>query len=126
MALDVPAIGSATQTLKYIKAAWETTRDGGATGLISIPSQQIPVGARILGHAYYVVESFTDLGTSTFSICLSNVPIVEDLDAAQAYGFVQFFNGEAIPVQESSPPISILVDGDGYSAGSMYIYVFYV
>lgn len=126
MALDVPAIGSATQTLKYIKAAYDAVRDEGGAGLHPIPSQQIPVGALVVGLAITEVDNFVDSGTSTLQVNLGPDPLGDAFDPVTYPAFIAWLETAAMPISAGSLPITMTVIGDGYTGGSCLIYVFYV
>lgn len=126
MALDIPAVPITSQTIRYAKAAWDVARDGGFAGQISIPSQQLPADARILAVGYRTVDTFTDLGSSTTAVAYGNsqptAPFTPDLTPSYLW-----WMADLTPLYPNgSLPLSVIVVGDGYSAGSMYIYVFYV
>lgn len=126
MPLDIPASPIASQTIRYARAAWDVSRDGGEVGIVSLPSQQVPSGALMLGYAWVVVDQFTDLGTSAVEIMAGGRSLNGDIDPVASSGAQSLGSGVVIPTAGGSLPIILGLTGDGYSAGSMLIYVFYV
>jgi len=126
MALDVPALPIVSQTLKYVKAAWDVDYAGGAAGLIGIVSQQVPSGALILGHLFLPVDAFVDIGTSTVTVGVGVETIGDPSDPATGGSWIEFAQQAPYPNDQGSVGVTVTVAGDGYSAGSAYIYVFYV
>jgi hypothetical protein len=126
MALDVPAIPIASQTLKYIKAAYDAVRDEGGAGLHPIPSQQIPAGALVVGLAVAVVTNFVDSGTSTVTVNVGPDPLGAAVDPVAIPAWIAWLDDDIKPIGDGSKPITVTVTGDGYTDGSCYIYVFYV
>jgi len=126
VAIDIPAVGVAGQGIKYARAAWDVSRDGGGPGSISIPSQQVPAGALILGIAYQVVDTFTDTGTSTIVVYVDGATLASGIDPVMTPRAIVLANDAITAPPVAAYPITITVSGDGYSAGSAYIYVVYV
>ena len=126
MALDVPAVPIASQTLRYAKAAWDYVRDGGGPGLVPTASQQLPARAFILGAAVEWVDPISDVGTSTMQLCLGANAIGSTFNPASDGPFLQWGADIVGLGPDTSLPICLTITGDGYSAGSMLLYVFYV
>jgi hypothetical protein len=126
MTIDVAALPVAGQTMKYIRATWEVTRDGGAAGPVSIPSQQLPAGAVILGTALVSTDALTDIGTSTVQLMLGQDPISAKIALASVNAAMEWLDDAMLIASGGSWPITLLVEGDGFSAATVYIYVFYV
>jgi hypothetical protein len=126
MALDIPALSPTGQTLKYVRAAYDFERDGGVQGTIHIPSQQLPSGAVVVGIGAMVVTPCTSLGTPTILVRLGP-NIVDSLPSPiDAATMATFPVGSAVPQTESAWPVSIDITEADLTAGSFYIYVFYV
>lgn len=126
MPLDIPGLGVTGQTIKYARAAWDVARDGGGPGLISIPSQQLPIGARVIGYSYDTPTPFVDTGVSTFDVNVGPIPLLTAQDPVLQPYFAYFGTPAAFLVSDGSFPLAVLVTGTGYSAGAMYIFIFYV
>jgi len=126
MPLDIPASGVGSQTIRYARAAWDYARDGGDPGLKPTASQQLPNGCLILGFAGVAVDQPIDVGSSTMQVSIGASQIGEPFDPL-VNGVGIHFTDDLVMVNEwGSMPISLMITGDGYSAGSLLIYVFYV
>jgi hypothetical protein len=127
MALDVSALPVTGQTVKYAKAAWDFDRDGGTVGaILSIPSQQLPVGAVVIAIGHQTVDPIVDIGTTAFDVYAGGINLDASLSPALASASFISLNAYCQVITAGSMPITIGVAGDGFSAGSAYIYVFYI
>jgi len=124
--IDIPAVGVAGQNIKYAKAALDLAVDSDNPGTVVIPGQQLPSGALIIGYAYQVVDEFVDTGSSSIEIFPGEFEGAYPIDPVTKLRGVNFAIQGSIADPGRSYPIYVNVNGDGYSAGSMYIYVFYV
>jgi hypothetical protein len=127
MGLDVAGTPIVGQTIKYIRAAYDFTRDGGGTTQrLSIPSQQIPNGALVIAAGYQVIDPFTDEGTSTLTIYIGDIQLEDAFDMAGGLARFSALDMAAFQLLQGALPLSVQIGGDGYSAGSAYLYVFYI
>jgi hypothetical protein len=119
----VPAIG---QGVKYIRAVWDVFRDGGGVEVISIPSQVMPASAFVFAFAWTPIESMVDLGDSLMTIKLGLWDVVDSQNVAGMTSYYGQLPYPGFPRDGGSYPITLGISGDGYSSGSLYIYLFYV
>jgi len=127
MALDIPSVPAVGQTLKYIRAAYDFNREGGDPGgPYSVPSQQLPAGAIVVAVGHQTVDPVTDVGSTVVHVWLGTLQLDQAL-TPQAYGASFYALGNnALPAAAASLPVSLVVYGDGFLAGSFIVYVYYV
>lgn len=126
MPLDIPAVSVTSQTIRYAKAAWDFNRDGGDVGEHKLPSQQVPPESLIIGWAFNVVTPLASSGSPTAYPMVGTLELTRlAMDTGNTSGS-QLAGLSTDPTPDSSWPISLYIDGDPLTAGSMLIYVFYV
>jgi len=124
--LDIPATSVAGQTVRYAKAAWDFDRDQAANAPISIPSQQVPAGAVILGLAWSAVTRLTMVPPQPIVLQVGPSSFLLPGNPTDDWG------GMLWPVQPNpsttagSYPILIDFSAGSPTAGAILIYVFYV
>jgi len=126
MPLDIPSLPPSGQTLRYVKATYQADSNTGTAGLHSLVSQQVPLGAFILGYSWLVTTPFHDLGTSTLTLGLQGGGQADPIDPVAVNQATDFAGGWSQVNDLGSYPLVLTVSGDGYDTGEMLIYLWYV
>jgi hypothetical protein len=126
MALDVPAVPIASQTIRYVRAAWDFNRDGGAVGRIYIPTQAIPAGTLCIGTAFQVVEAVTAESGAEVVVMLGDHFVDRLSDPVGVRSSSHFGLDDSEGMTDSAWGISLDIQTAALLGGSMFIYVFYV
>jgi len=126
MALDIPALPSANQVLRYAKASYDFTRDGGDTGIHIIPSQQVPAGATLLRPTLVVQTPCTADATAAINIKVGTQTLYNTStdDLTVSAGGPSAVGGTALA--DGSLPITVEIADNHLTAGAFTIYVWYV
>jgi hypothetical protein len=126
MPLDIIPSIPTSQTLRYAKASFDFDRDGGDVGVHSIPSQQVPAGALVLGATWSATTPFTLGEGGSLSVLLATLALFDHDDplAHPTYGGLGSARGFA--PSDGSYPIVVRVDDAALTAGALVVYVWYV
>jgi hypothetical protein len=126
MPLDITPSLPLTQTIRYATATYYFDRDGGDIGLHTLPSQQVPAGAFILGFGWTSTTPATSEGSPTMQVKVGSVYIggAPNPVSETVYGGP----GSSVNVAPSngSFPIMIDIQGAALTDGWLNIYLFYV
>ena len=126
MPLDIPSLPAANQVLRYAKASYDVTRDGGGLGEHPVPSQLVPAGVAVLGYTVLNTTTFVALGSPGLSLHVGPINLSPNIDPTDSAAVSSLVYTTLQASVDGSYPITVEVQGDGYSDGALTIYVWYV
>ena len=126
MALDIPALPSANQVLRYAKASYDFARDGGDLGLHSIPGQQVPPGALLFGPSWVVTTPFTGGDSLNLQIKVGAVDVAGGIEPVGNLTGSRLDGPVGPSPADGSYPISLEIRDTAVLSGALTIYVWYV
>jgi hypothetical protein len=124
--LDITPSLPLTQTIRYATATWYFDRDGGDIGLHTLPSQQVPAGALMLGAGWTSTTPVTSEGTPTIQVKVGSVYLGDALGPLDYPVRSGLDTAAKVAPSNGSFPIMIDIQGAALTDGWLTIYVFYV